>query len=210
MEESFAEHRIHVEPSLEASSTAVLVVDMLNDFLEDGGRMVLPVGRRLYEAINTLLEAARESGTQIIWLCDEHPPVDGEFRKRTVHCLRGSWGAQIVDGLTRRPDEERIPKRRFSGFFETDLDLRLRELGIRTVIVVGIVTNICVRSTVHDAFFRGYDVIVPRDCVAATGEREQESSLYDIGTHFGEVADLARVLDMLQSTGTRQPCQIMS
>src|SRR5436305_15233865 len=140
MEEAFAEHRIHVEPSLEASSTAVLVVDMLNDFLEDGGR--------------------------IIWLCDEHPPVDGEFRKRTVHCLRTSWGAQIVDGLTRRPDEERIPKRRFSGFFETDLDLRLRELGIRTVIVVGIVTNICVRSTVHDAFFRGYDVIVPRDCVA--------------------------------------------
>ena len=67
-----------------------------------------------------------------------------------------------------------------------------------TLIVVGVVTNICVRSTVHDAFFHGYRVIVPEDCVAATGPREQESSLYDIGTHFGLVSTSEAVVRALR------------
>ena len=65
------------------------------------------------------------------------------------------------------------------------------------LIVFGVVTNICVRSTVHDAFFNGYEVVVPRDCCAATGEREQESTLYDIATHFGIVSDAASVVAAL-------------
>jgi ureidoacrylate peracid hydrolase len=64
---------------------------------------------------------------------------------------------------------------------------------IDQLVVFGVVTNICVRSTVHDAFFNGYSVVVPRDCCAATGPREQESSLYDIATHFGVVSDAAAV-----------------
>jgi ureidoacrylate peracid hydrolase len=79
------------------------------------------------------------------------------------------------------------------GFSNTDLDLTLKDLRIDTVIVTGVVTNICVRSTVHDAFFLGYEVIVPEDCVAATGPREQLSSLYDIATHFGTVSGSAEV-----------------
>ena len=67
----------------------------------------------------------------------------------------------------------------------------------RTVVVTGVVTNICVRSTCHDAFFRGYQVVVPRDCVRATGPREQESSLWDIETHFGAVTDSATILNRL-------------
>jgi ureidoacrylate peracid hydrolase len=74
------------------------------------------------------------------------------------------------------------------------LDLTLKDLCIDTVIVMGVVTNICVRSTIHDAFFRGYKVLVPRDCVMATGEREQESSLYDIETHFGDVTTSDRLV----------------
>jgi ureidoacrylate peracid hydrolase len=62
------------------------------------------------------------------------------------------------------------------------------------LVIFGVVTNICVRSTVHDAFFNGYEVVVPRDCCAATGPREQESSLYDIATHFGIVSDSAAVV----------------
>ena len=70
-------------------------------------------------------------------------------------------------------------------------------MQIEAVIVVGVVTNICVRSTVHDAFFLGYQVVVPEDCVAATGEREQASSLYDIATHFGWVTRSDDVLAAL-------------
>ena len=65
----------------------------------------------------------------------------------------------------------------------------MKDMEIDTVVVMGVVTNICIRSTVHDAFFHGYRVVVPQDCVAATGPREQDSSLYDIATHFGWVSD---------------------
>jgi ureidoacrylate peracid hydrolase len=195
MTTDFAERRHHHPLQLDASRAAILVVDMLNDFLEDGGAMVLPEGRTLYQPLNELLGAGRRRGVPVIWVCDEHPSeIDLEFEKRTVHCLRGTWGAEVVAALEPRDDEFRIPKRRYSGFFQTDLDLRLRELGIRHLIVTGVVTNICVRSTVHDAFFLGYDVAVPRECVAATGAREQESTLYDIETHYGTVGSLEQVL----------------
>jgi ureidoacrylate peracid hydrolase len=202
MAESFAERRFEQELRLQRETTAVLVVDMLNDFLEDGGAMVLESGRALYEPINRLTAAARRHDLPVIWLCDEHPhpEVDAEFRKRVPHCISGTWGAEIVEPLDVDEGDYRVPKRRYSGFFETDLDLRLRELGIDTVIVTGVVTNICVRSTVHDAFFRGYSVLVPRECVAATGPREQESTLYDIETHFGEVRAIDEVIAMLDAS----------
>ena len=73
---------------------------------------------------------------------------------------------------------------------------------MKTLIVTGCVTNICVRSTVHDAFFRGYEVIVPRDGVEATDQREQDSSLWDIETHFGEVTDAASVIAGYQATAS--------
>ncbi len=193
----FSEHRVQRAMAFDPARTAVLVVDMLNDFLEPDGAMPLPAGKALYPPINRLLDAARCAAIPVLWICDEHPPGDKEFEKRTVHCLRGTWGAEIVSDLPVGGDEYRVPKRRYSGFFETDLDLRLRELDIRHVILVGVVTNICVRSTAHDAFFRGYDVIVPEDCVAATSDREQASSLYDIDTHYGTVTGIEAVLDVL-------------
>ncbi len=199
---AFSEYRVRRDLDFDPAATAVLVIDMLNDFLDRDGAMPLPEGQALYAPIRQLLAAARENEMPVIWVCDEHPPDDKEFDKRAVHCLRGSWGAEIVPGLERRGDEYRVSKRRYSGFFDTDLDLRLRELGVRHVVLTGVVTNICVRSTAHDAFFRGYDVVVPEQCVAATSEREQASSLYDIDTHFGTVVGLDSVLGIIrQRTG---------
>jgi len=144
-----------------------------------------------------LLKSARQSGTAVIWICDEHLPTDREFEKRSVHCLHGSWGAEIVAELEPEVEELRIPKTRYSGFFETDLDHHLRQQGIDHLILTGVVTNICVRSTAHDAFFRDYRVTVPVECVAATSEREQDSTLYDLDTHYGTVAGLEEVLAIL-------------
>jgi ureidoacrylate peracid hydrolase len=184
----FSERRTGRRLRFDPSRAAVLVVDMLNEFLEPGGEMVLLEGRRVIEPINRLLAASRQMGMRVVWLCDEHPiPEDKEFEKRVPHCIGGTWNAGIVDAMDVAPDELRIAKRRYSGFFGTDLDLRLREWGIQQVVVTGVVTNICVRSTVHDAYFLGYDVFVPEDCVSATSEREQASTLYDIDTHFGDV-----------------------
>jgi ureidoacrylate peracid hydrolase len=88
-----------------------------------------------------------------------------------------------------------LSKRRYSAFFQTDLDLWLREHDVARVVVTGVALNICVRSTVHDAFFLGYQVWVVQDACRATGEREEASTLYDIQTHFGEVVTVEDVLE---------------
>ena len=180
------------------ATTAVLVVDMLKDFFKEGGAMVLEGGEALYAPHRKLLAAARAAGMPVLWLNQCLPPDDSLFEMRTVHCLAGSWGAEVVDELPIEDSDIVIPKRRYSGFFQTTLDLSLRERGIDTVIVTGVVTNICVRSTVHDAFFLRYKVLVPEDLVMATSPQAQEVTLYDIDTHYGDVTNLEKVLGALQ------------
>lgn len=200
--DSFSAHRQPQtgDGALRDGRIALLVVDMLNDFLVPGGAMVLPGGDVLYQPINRLSDAVRRSGGEVVWVCDRHEDLeDREFDKRTPHCLAGTWGADVVDALHREEGDHELPKRRYSAFFQTDLDLWLRERDVRTVIVCGVVTNICVRSTVHDAFFRGYHVVVPTDGCAATGEREQASTLYDIETHFGRLATSDELVGTLAS-----------
>jgi ureidoacrylate peracid hydrolase len=181
------ERQIRIDPK----STGVVVVDMLNEFCKPGGAMVLPGYEALVPPQRLVIDAARQSGCPILFVVDTHRRnmrEEREFLKRTPHCIEGSWRAQVIEDLDARPDDIYVVKRRYSAFFNTDLDLTLRDLRLDTLIVFGVVTNICVRSTVHDAFFLGYQVVVPEDCVAATGPREQESSLYDIATHFGIVS----------------------
>ncbi len=191
----FSERRTGRRLRLEPERSAILVVDMLNEFLEPDGVMPLLEGRRIIEPLNDLLAAGRRLGMRVIWLCDEHPIADDpEFAKRIPHCFAGTWNAGIIEAMDVAPDELRIAKRRYSGFFGTDLDLRLRGWGVQQVVVTGVVTNICVRSTVHDAYFLGYDVFVPEDCVSATSDREQASTLYDIDTHFGDVVTSGELL----------------
>ncbi len=197
-ERPFSEHRQLVEARLEPETTAVIVVDMINEFLEDGGLMVLASGRKLYQPIQQLVDAAHVAGARVFWMRDEHADEsDPEFRKRIVHCLRGSWGTQVVDALKPGPDDIVMPKHTYNSFFSTPLHATLQQIGITTLIVTGVVTNICVRSTCHDAFFLGYNVLVPEDCVSATSDREQASSLYDIDTHYGSVTSLEYVLRLL-------------
>ncbi|MBA3947053.1 MAG: cysteine hydrolase [Herpetosiphonaceae bacterium] len=195
---SFSEHRQHTHAELVPSQTAVIVVDMINEFLEEGGLMVLATGRALYGPLQRLVDSAHASGMPVIWLRDEHPNLDDpEFRKRTVHCLAGTWGTQIVAALHPGPADAILPKSSYNGFFRTPLHDLLQSKGITTLIITGVVTNICVRSTTHDAFFLGYNVLVPHDCVSATSEREQASSLYDIDTHYGTVSSLEQILNLL-------------
>ena len=183
--------------TFDPSSTAVLVVDMLKDFFSDGGAMVLDGGDVLFEPHRELLGAARDKGMPVFWLNQDLPPDDSLFQTRAVHCLSGTWGAEIVDEIPVDASDIIISKRRYSGFFQTTLDLNLRERGIDTVIVTGVVTNICVRSTVHDAFFVSYKVLVPEDLVMATSDQAQEVTLYDIETHYGDVTNLKQVMTVL-------------
>lgn len=200
-EDVFSAHR-HIETMrLDASRTAVIVVDMVNDFCKPGGAMVLPGYERLVAPQLEIIDAARASGSPVIWVRDSHRRNmrrDREWMKRTPHCVEGSWGTEIIEELGARDDEIHLIKRRYSAFFGTDLDLTLRDMIVDQLVVVGVVTNICVRSTVHDGFFLGYEIVVPHDACAATGPREQESSLYDISTHFGVVSDARTVARALR------------
>lgn len=193
--DSFSAHRTRVDNvSWNPSSTALLVIDMVNDFCADGGAMVLPNSGWLYPVINRLANDVRERSGMVVWIHDEHDETDPEFRKRTRHCLTGSWGSQIVDELTPQATDFVRPKHAFSAFFETDLNVWLRRRGITTLILCGVVTNICVRSTAHDAFFHGFDVLIAAEACAATSVREQESSLYDLETHFARVCTVAELV----------------
>ena len=126
---------------------------------------------------------ARKANVPVFWVNQTLYPDDKLFDKRIVHCVEGTWGAQVVESLPVMTEDTIIAKRRYSGFFQTDLDLHLRERKIEYVIVVGVVTNICVRSTVNDAFFVGYEDFVHDDCVAATSARQQYDHLYVMDNH---------------------------
>jgi ureidoacrylate peracid hydrolase len=188
----FSAKKIERQICIRSQSTSILIVDMLNEFCKPGGAMVLPGYEKLVGPHKSLIKTGRHLGCPIVFIVDTHRAnvrEDREWLKRTPHCVEGSWGAQVIDDLEPNPDDIYVVKRRYSGFFNTDLDVTLKDLKVDTLVICGVVTNICVRSTVHDAFFLGYTVIVPRDAVAATGPREQASSLYDIATHFGIVSD---------------------
>ena len=198
----FSAHRNAGRVSLDPARTAVIVVDMINEFCKPGGKMVLPGYEALVGPQLSVIEAARAAGAPVVWVHDSHRRNmrrDREFIKRTPHGEEGTWATEIIDDLGARQDEIHVIKHRYSAFFQTDLDLVLKDMIVDQIVVFGVVTNICVRSTVHDAFFNGYEVVVPRDCCAATGPREQESTLYDIATHFGVVSESPAVVAALRS-----------
>ena len=202
MSDVFSSVRNEQTVVLDPARTAVLVIDMLNDFCKPGGKMVLPGYERLVPPQLALIEAARSLGAPVFWVIQSHDPRlrrDRELLKRGSHCLLGTWGVEVIEDL--RPDESdfHLYKHRYSAFFQTPLDLLLKDMTCDQLIVFGSVTNICVRSTVHDGFFLGYEVVVPEDCCAATGPREQESSLYDIATHFGVVNRSGAVIEALRN-----------
>jgi ureidoacrylate peracid hydrolase len=183
-------------PRIAPEQTALLIVDLVNDFVEPTGVMPMPGAGPVIAANRRLAEAARAAGVEIVWIRPGHiDESDTLFRKRIVHALEGTWGAQLHEGLRVQAGERVVSKRRYSAFFATDLDAWLREHGIERVIVTGVALNICVRATIHDAFFNGYDVWVVEDASQGTSEREEISSLYDIATHYGEVSNVDEVLE---------------
>lgn len=167
-------------------SQALLVVDMLADFVEPGGRLFCGEdARTIIPRVAELVEAARLAGTPVIFIVDSHLPGDAEFAMFPPHCIHGTHGAGVVEELRPRAGERVIPKRRFSGFYGTDLDLTLRELGIDDLILTGVCTNICILYTAADARMRHYRVTVPRDAVASFDQDAHNWALRQLETVLG-------------------------
>ena len=155
--------------------TAILVIDVINDFVSGvlGSERVAAI----VPNIERLLSHARKTGAPVVYITDAHLPDDKEFEIWPRHAEEGSEGAQVVEEIRPEEGDYHLLKRRYSCFYATGLDALLRELGIDKVVLTGLVTNICIQHTAADAFFRGYKIIVPRDCVEAPTDEAQRSSL---------------------------------
>ena len=142
-----------------------IVVDVLNGFCKQGN-LASPRCDAAIPKIREAIEERRGAGDQLIFLADTHDPNDREFEVFPVHCVRGTVESDVVPEL--QPllrDATLIRKRRYSGFFETDLEARLRAAHPEQVTVVGVCTDICVLHTVADLRNRDYAVIVPAAAV---------------------------------------------
>ncbi len=159
---------------------AVVVIDMLVDFVT--GDLKLDRAKPVVPKIKRLVENARKYKVPVIYSNDAHLPVDHEVVERWGrHAIKGTKGAQVMPELKPTTNDYVVEKRAYSGFFETGLDSLLRSLnkgeGVRTIILCGLHTHICVRHTAADAFFRGYEIIIAKDGVEAFTDEEQKQGL---------------------------------
>ncbi|MBL8584375.1 MAG: isochorismatase family protein, partial [Rhizobiaceae bacterium] len=200
-------------------------VDMQNDFGSEGGMFdragvdIAPI-KAIVPRIVDVVADARAAGMTVVFLRQQHsadladtggPQSPHSIKHRPMQLgasfpapdgkagrvlIRGTWNTDNVPELTPQPDDIVIGKPRYSGFFNTDLDARLRHEGIKYLVFTGATTSICVESTVRDAMFRDYVCLVLEDCtaepIAANAARSNhEASLLNIELLFGWVAKAA-------------------
>ena len=182
------------QPLSDRARPALLVVDMLNDFVS--GPFAGPGSAALVPRVRAAVDRARALGIPVIHVCDAHAPDDAEFAVLGPHAIAGTSGAEIVEALAPRPGEPVVRKQRYSGFFETELDAVLREAGADTLVLTGLQTDCCIRHTAADGFFRGFRIAIASDAVGARTEEGHRSALAEARRLYGARVDTAAaVLD---------------
>lgn len=183
------------------NNSALIVVDMVYDFTNPEGLVYYPQNKLILPKIKQVIDYCRKKDMLIIFL--QHCYRKGKFDKNLINmrpnCIEGS-GGEMIDPLL-EVDEKKdyvIKKRRYSGFFGTDLDLVLRENHIANTVIVGTKTNCCIRATVTDAYYLDYKPIVIRECVATNSDVVNEVHLTDIEKYFGEVVSMEEFFGRLE------------
>jgi nicotinamidase-related amidase len=185
-------------------TTALLLIDLQNEVLHpDGGmRGDLPAAAdRLVEAVRQLVAWARERSYPVIWVrmafrpgfVDAGRGVRSNTSATAGRLIDGTWGAEILDGLGRRPDDVVVTKKRSSAFFSTDLDFVLNGLGIRRLVVGGTSTNWAIESTVRDGDSRDLEMLVVREATASRLAELHEPSLRSMASRYARVLSLDQV-----------------
>jgi biuret amidohydrolase len=192
------------------SKTALLVVDMQNDFLLLDAPVMVPGGLELRPLIAGVAEQCRDAGFPVIYTQETHRADHADFgielNFEPAHCLEGSGGEDIVGGL--QVDARDIVirnKRRYNAFLGTELDLVLRTRGVENLIVAGVCTDICVISTVHHARNLDYRCFVLSDGTAGTTAERHEAALLCMSNAFAYVGDATQVLPAF---GLRVPATV--
>ncbi|SFB02306.1 MULTISPECIES: cysteine hydrolase family protein [unclassified Bacillus (in: firmicutes)] len=173
---------------LRGKKHAVVVIDMLNDFIGEKATLRCENGEKIVPEIRRLVDFAHDHNIQVIHVQEAHRQNDRDFRVRPVHAIKGTWGSEFIPEL--QPEEDKgdyvVQKRRHSAFSYTDFDLFCREEEIDTLVLTGVWTNVCVRSTASDGLYHGYNVICISDATASKDDDMHVSGLRDIDI-FGDI-----------------------
>jgi ureidoacrylate peracid hydrolase len=205
---------------------ALLVIDMQNDFIADGG-LISKDGRDTTEAkklalrLPELLVAARQAGVLVIFVrniytTDHNLYLSDAWLEQAVRKRKGgyttipvcgpdSWGGDFYGEVRPLAGEAIVSKHRYSGFHNTNLDTILRANGIRTVVTTGVVSNVCVETTAREAFVRDYYVVLPRDAAAAYSIADHEQTLANIDRFFGELSSIEELCSIWHGSNSRNP-----
>ncbi|MEG6523610.1 cysteine hydrolase family protein [Desulfotomaculum sp. 1211_IL3151] len=168
--------------------TALLVIDMQNDFCLPGAPFEVPGAMGVIPFIKQALHACRENGLPVVhvfrYYRGDGSDVEITRYNRFVQvgggCIEGTEGAKIVEELKPMPGDYLVTKQRWSAFFQTELDNLLRRLGVDQVVVTGVQTPNCIRGTVWDANSLDYEVIVLTDATGAKTEEVHQANLLDM------------------------------
>jgi ureidoacrylate peracid hydrolase len=207
----------HVQPltslqeKIAPQHTAVLVVDMQNDWVAPGG-ILSKEGReptaaqKMAQRLPAFIDAARSAGALVVFVRNVYSTEGNAYlsdswleqaaRKRPGGytaipvCAPNSWEADYYGDVCPKDGDLVVTKHRYSAFYNTDLDTILRVHGIRTVVMTGVGTNVCVETTAREAFVRDYYVVIVRDATAAHTKEDHEATLKNIDRFFGEVSSI--------------------
>lgn len=178
----------------------IVVIDMLNDFVGESAPLRCPGGEKIIPDLQKLFKWVRERNArglddiQLIHIQEAHRKNDADFRVRPRHAVKGTWGSDFIKELYPEGEEYIVQKRRHSGFAHTDLDLYLREENLDTVVVTGVWTNVCVRSTASDALYNAYKVITLSDGVHSKNDEMHENGLKDLSI-FTKIMTIDEYID---------------
>ncbi|HEX9705404.1 MAG TPA: isochorismatase family cysteine hydrolase [Gemmatimonadales bacterium] len=192
-----------MQTATSSSKAAVLVIDLANDFVFQGG-VIADAGGPDYQKraqaiiprLATLLHAARRSGVLVVYTTDAHLPGDSELRKWPPHAMKGTRWATIVPDLEPQAGDVVIEKRNYSGFVNTELEQELRARGIERLYVTGLHTDCCARHTSGDGFQRGYDLVWVTDALQAFTNEAHAAGLEYFKTWYA--TDAARQLRVVE------------
>ena len=171
------EYEIQAGVRVDPARTALVVVDMQNDFVRKGGGLLVPDADATIPAIRALLRLARAHAMRVVYTQDTHREGDPEWQIWPEHAREGSWGWEIVDELAPARDDVVLRKLRYDAFYGTPLDHLLRLWGVDTLVICGTVANICVHYTAASAALRWYEVVIAHDAISALEPFDLESSL---------------------------------
>lgn len=189
---------------IEPARTALLMVDMQNDFVHDQGVFVKQWGktnrwaRQIIPPCRELLTAARQAGVAVIHLrvvndLLRNPVSWHNFWGPPSCAIEGTWGADFIDELKPWQDEPAITKYTYDGFVDTQLDSILKKAGIRTLVLAGVDSDVCVRDTAAHGFALGYTPVFVEEALASDNQTAHAGAMQSFQEHYGKVVSTAEV-----------------